>query len=759
MTKKSKGGKEDKTAIETTSKSVSGKSQKQKKPVEKEVEKELIEESGTDSDYDGDSLSGSLNSDDFDSDIFESEDDVTQGGTEEDGGDGESSQDELLDNEGSIDNEDGEDGSEQIDSDNNEEEDGSDEGSDRDEAVEESDSSEDEVAPRNTVGDVPLVWYKDEKHIGYDITGKKITKKERRDKLDSFLAAMDDSKNWRKINDDYNDEEVELTKEECKMVGRLLKGEAPHADFNQYADYVDWFKWPDAIHPLSSAPEPKRRFIPSIWEAKKVVKLVRAYRKGLIKFVKPEEEPQEGPVPYLLWEDASTSDQKNKHLTYIPPPKLKLPGHEESYNPSLEYIPTEEEKASYELMFEEDRPKLIPTRFTSLRSIPAYENALKESFERCLDLYLCPRIRKKRINIDPESLKPKLPSRKDLRPYPNSCYLEYKGHTGAVTSISTDSSGQWIASGSTDGSVRIWEVETGRCLKVWQFDEPIKFVAWNPLSSLPVLAIAMGRDLFFLNTELGNDEEQEVIKEMFHSENIPEPEASVAAIVTWLPDELYGGIKIRHFKNISSIDWHRKGDYLSTVMASGETRGVVLHQLSKKKTQRLPFKIRGLPVCTLFHPSLSYIFVATRKDVRVYNLLKTGLATKKLETGMREISSMAIHPGGDNLIVGSKEGKMCWFDMDLSSKPYKTLKNHPKDITNVAVHRSYPLFASCSEDSTAYVFHGKVYNDLNQNPLIVPLEILRGHSIKGGVLDCKFHPRQPWLFTAGADSIIKLYCH
>ncbi|XLS44667.1 hypothetical protein HN51_001532 [Arachis hypogaea] len=27
----------------------------------------------------------------------------------------------------------------------------------------------------------------------------------------------------------------------------------------------------------------------------------------------------------------------------------------------------------------------------------------------------------------------------------------------------------------------------------------------------------------------------------------------------------------------------------------------------------------------------------------------------------------------DNLIVGSKEGKLCWFDMDLSSKPYKTI--------------------------------------------------------------------------------------
>jgi hypothetical protein len=34
--------------------------------------------------------------------------------------------------------------------------------------------------------------------------------------------------------------------------------------------YVDWFKWDDAKHPLSNAPEPKRRFIPSKWEAKKV---------------------------------------------------------------------------------------------------------------------------------------------------------------------------------------------------------------------------------------------------------------------------------------------------------------------------------------------------------------------------------------------------------------------------------------------------------------------------------------------------------
>lgn len=46
-----------------------------------------------------------------------------------------------------------------------------------------------------------------------------------------------------------------------------------------------------------------------------------------------------------------------------------------------------------------------------------------------------------------------------------------------------------------------------------------------------------------------------------------------------------------------------------------------------------------------------------------------------------------------------------------------------------------------------------VYNDLMQNALIVPLKVLKGHTITDdlGVLDIKFHPTQPWIFSAGAD--------
>lgn len=58
-------------------------------------------------------------------------------------------------------------------------------------------------------------------------------------------------------------------------------------------------------------------------------------------------------------------------------------------------------------------------------------------------------------------------------------------------------------------------------------------------------------------------------------------------------------------------------------------------------------------------------------------------------------------------------------------------RNHTKDIRAVAYHKTYPLFASCSDDGSANVFHGMVYSDLLQNPLIVPLKFLLGHKSVG----------------------------
>lgn len=60
---------------------------------------------------------------------------------------------------------------------------------------------------------------------------------------------------------------------------------------------------------------------------------------------------------------------------------------------------------------------------------------------------------------------------------------------------------------------------------------------------------------------------------------------------------------------------------------------------------------------------------------------------------------------------------------------------------------------------TVNVFHGMVYSDLMQNALILPLKILKGHKTTKdkGVTAIAFHPKQPWIFSAGADNEIILW--
>ncbi|CAI5477807.1 unnamed protein product, partial [Closterium sp. Yama58-4] len=393
---------------------------------------------------------------------------------------------------------------------------------------------------RNTVGKVPLEWYKEEGHIGYDREGKRIMKHKGRaskgDKLDEFLAHTDDPDAWKVVYDEYNDEEIRLTEEDIDMIRRIREGRTPHANVNPYEPYLDWFDWDEKWDPLNAQPEPKRRFTPSKHEAKQVrqarghavpfhtsldspfhfpllssphaqiVRLVRGLRKGTIKTLaqrekerKQRESEGQQQAVYLMWGDdlkaiASQSDKtKNVNgLSFVPAPKPKLPGHEESYNPPVEYIPTEEEVAEKMMQAEYEGTSdslFVPKQYKSLRSVPAYPRFIRERFERCLDLYLCPRVKKNRIMIDPDALLPKLPKRKDLRPFPHSLSLRYLGHQATVRSLSLHPSGQWLASGSDDGTVRVWEVDTTRCRRVIHLPMAVKHVAWSPAASRPILAI------------------------------------------------------------------------------------------------------------------------------------------------------------------------------------------------------------------------------------------------------------------------------
>lgn len=59
--------------------------------------------------------------------------------------------------------------------------------------------------------------------------------------------------------------------------------------------------------------------------------------------------------------------------------------------------------------------------------------------------------------------------------------------------------------------------------------------------------------------------------------------------------------------------------------------------------------------------------------------------------------------------VKAQDKRLAWYDLDLSTKPYRSLRYHEKALRGVAYHARHPLFASASDDGALHVFHGMVY--------------------------------------------------
>ncbi|KAI1428165.1 BOP1NT domain-containing protein [Xylaria sp. FL1777] len=637
----------------------------------------------------------------------------------------------------------------------------------------------DAQGPTNTIGNIPLSFYDSYPHIGYDINGKKILRPATGEALDSLLDSIELPEGWTGLTDPETGKPLNLSREELELLRRVQMKEVPEEGYDMYPDTVEWYTSHVEQFPLSAAPEPKRRFVPSKHEAKRVMKLVKAIREGRILPYKPPEErekeqDEEDEVHYDLW---ANETPRPPNIMHIPAPKLAPPGYDLSYNPPPEYLPTNAERKAWEETDPEEREKTyLPQKYDSLRRTPGYDQFVKERFERCLDLYLAPRVRKNRLNIDPTSLLPKLPRPEELRPFPTVASIEFAGHEGRVRSVAIDSSGQWLASGGDDGTVRVWGLSDGR--QQWQAklssDDPVDVVRWRPGQDGLILSAAVGEDIYLMIPSTMNPELEQASRAILdagfgYASNAKQqttatgarkdPPAKWARPGARLEDE---GVLLKATVRspIKTINWHRRGDFFCTVSPTGQRSAVAIHTLSKHLTQ-IPFRRLpgGAPQTASFHPSRPLFFVATQRTIRCYDLQRQELV-KIIQPGCRWISSIDIHPGGDHLIAGSYDRRLLWHDLEMSVRPYKTLRFHEQAIRSVKFHPgSYPLFADCSDDGTLQIFHSKVVNDLMEGPTITPVKMLSGHRVVNrlGVTDVAWHPFHPWIISAGADSMCRLW--
>lgn len=358
----------------------------------------------------------------------------------------------------------------------------------------------------------------------------------------------------------------------------------------------------------------------------KINKIMHAIEMGWIKIDEPEQIESIKDQIYDLWgEEFDVGLYKN-----LPPPlilpKTKRPTSRESYNPLPKYLLTAEQEKEWKESHPEDRDfEFLPKKFDNLRKVEAYENMLRERFERCLDLYLAPRVKKRKVHMNPDDLLPELPPPSSLKPFPSFANIYYRGHDSRVRSIRCNATGTHLVSGDEKGNMFMFDVSTSRILKKWKFDEGICSIDWG---SSGFIAVGEGKSLHIINPRIGKDE---VNHEMDFGvdEAKTSHKAEAEHVVNWEFHEkdsdkyLVEGLRIsmNFATDVSQVIFHKNGDFVATLTPRAANKDqCLIHSLKKGKTQRPFLKAKADIQKVLFHNLKPIIFIATKQTIWVFNL-------------------------------------------------------------------------------------------------------------------------------------------
>ena len=617
------------------------------------------------------------------------------------------------------------------------------------------DSSDEEVLVRT--GDVPENWYDGMEHVGYDINSQKVMKNKEEDEVEKFIKKANDKNWWREIYDSKNNASVYLSDKDLEIINRIRQGKMA----NKSVGEDDYFEddLPYQIHPMSNQIPSKKKFGFSRNEQKTINRLIYLYKNGLM----PMEEPKKSPPKLFdIWEFEDENDLSKYRPGFgYQIPKRDLPDNDESYNPK------------------DNKEEGI------LRRIPRYDNLIEEELERCCDLFLSARTIRKKLDLKENDILPDLPKPEELRPFPTKECMIYKGHESSIRDICCDPNGNVLISADNGNLVFFWDIMTGKIITKFDLKEKVRSININKFLKLVVICTET-HIFFFLPKYLEKKYKEEIlslIKDKIYpkintkkstqtnKDNNKETKDNNTTIndsfVWHIPKsgskkEKQGILFYLKWTQglIKTLVWHNKGDYFATKSQ------VYIHSLTKM-THQLPIShIKGNANCISFHPNKPYFIVATNSNIFVYNLQKQELI-RKFISNLNTINKISIHKNGNDLIAGDKSGKVAWFQLELSSKPFKLMDYHQDKIKAVEFNNNFPLFLSCSRNGKLVVYYGKVNDEELIDPLIVPLKVLRinnnekdeNNNTKNKLFTCAcFHPKQIWIFSGGEDGKIRMWC-
>lgn len=304
----------------------------------------------------------------------------------------------------------------------------------------------------------------------------------------------------------------------------------------------------------------------------------------------------------------------------------------------------------------------------------------------------------------------------DYSPFllPNALKNTLTGHAANVKCVEfVGEEGLTLASGSSDGTIKIWEAETGSCLHTLHGHTSR---VWD-VSSAPsglFLASASG-DATAMLWDLGRQ-----------------------AVVS---TKTFKG----HEGDVYTVHFHPGENHIAT---GGYDRAVNLWDV---RTGQLMKKFSGHSASVshvIFNPYGNLIISGSKDNTVKFWDITSGLCIKTYSTYLGEVTSVAMSHNGSLLLTSSKDNSNRLWDV-RTARPIRRFKGHQntsKNFLRASFGPNESLIVGASEDEMIYIW------DIMTGDL---LQTLKGHT--GTVYTTTWNPHQSLLASCGDDGTVKTW--
>ncbi|WP_448267427.1 nSTAND1 domain-containing NTPase [Nostoc sp. DSM 114159] len=324
-----------------------------------------------------------------------------------------------------------------------------------------------------------------------------------------------------------------------------------------------------------------------------------------------------------------------------------------------------------------------------------------------------------------------------------------QGYTSGVNSVSFSPDGQTLTSGSLDGTVKLWNKDSGKEIKTLKgHTHPVYSVSFSPDGKTLASASDDGTVKLW-DTDSGR--EIKTLKgHTFYVRSVSfSPDGKILASASW--DKTVKFWDTNSGREIKILKGHT--DWVNSVSFSPD--GKILASASWDKTVKFWNTDSGREIKILkghtsgissvsFSPDGKILASASDDNtVRLWNT-DSGREIKILKGHTSGVNSVSFSPDGKTLASASEDGTVKLWDKDRS-RDIKILKGHTSGVNSVSFSPDGKTLASASLDKTVKLWDTDSGREI---------KTLKGHT--SGVNSVSFSPNGKTLASASEDGTVKL---